>query len=291
MALAIDAALFDHDQAMSTSNILHKLRVHRMNFSAEELNRGRAVIELKRKYEAIARRWKTFNAEQRRQHESSNFAPRIHPTTGEFVYALSPDHFLFAALGVSKWHHATYCSQESRLVDVDPWLVAGGLRKQAWIDRKPAGFQEFLPQLDVATRMGDRSTGSFTSWLQPLPLFWATEGKNRIQSYQDTNTRLLTSAETCCFLPAASLRLYQSVLDESVWLLRFVGGLRLDWRARMERQGGERPTQVVLPFPEVGVPLLRSYGVTVDRGWGLPWRITKGAQVRESEKIRAMGWS
>ncbi len=174
---------------------------------------------------------------------------------------------------------------------VDPWLVAGGFRKPAWIAMSQTSFLPLAQELDADTAAG-KTSGSSSHWLQPFALFWAGEGKNRIQLYQDANRPLLTSADTCRFLPSEALRLYKSVIDSTVWLVRYVPeALPQQWAQRMYHLGGDSNQAQILPFPEVVVPLLKGYGVKVDRGWGLPWRISKAARAEESRFVRSRGWS
>jgi len=271
------------------------LTPRQLTFSNENMKLGRAVIELKRKYEAIARSWQTLTKSDRKQFELQNLAPQIHPTTGNFIYAFRPDNFIFAVLGANYWSHASYGATEGKhLTIVNPWLIAGGLRKKSWFDMDQSVFQQLVPQFEAATISDNTGLGSFSSWLKPFPLLWAEEGKNRIQSYQDTNTDLLTSVTICEFMPAASLRLYRSVLDNSVWLLRYVGGIDAHWDHQIQQMGAlrrQRFGKVVLPFPEVGVPLLQNYGVKIDKGWGAPWRLVKHAEIQECKHVRSQGWS
>ncbi|MFC4424522.1 hypothetical protein [Cupriavidus pampae] len=252
------------------------------------------MIELKRHFESIARRWHTLSPEEQAQLRKQNVAPQQLRDTNAFVYAFEPEWFIFAALGLQRWHHASYVETDiSGIRVVPPWIVAGGLRKRAWFDLDFSTFLNLVPSLDAATLEGDDGHGSTTSWLKPFPLLWAKEGKNRIQCYQDTETTLLTDTRTCDALPASLLRLYRSVVSSSVWILRYVGGDPFWDRkvADMEtamRSG--RPFRSILPFPEVGVPLLLNYGVKVDRGWDLPWRIGEAAKQEESRRVRAHGW-
>lgn len=266
----------------------------KLSFSHEDVMLGRAVIHLKRKYEAIARGWASFPKDERKCLERQNLQPQTHSTTGQLVYAFEPDKFIFATLGINSWGHASYNPKGSQLASVDSWFVAGGLRKKKWFNFDRNEFQQLIPVFDAATSSDNSGNGSFTSWLKPFPLLWAGEGKNRIQSYQDTNNDLFTSVTTCEFLPAASLRLYQSVFNNSVWLLRYVGGIDSNWDQRIQRHSGYKEhgfDKAILPFPEVGVPLLLKYGVKVDRGWGAPWRLIKSAEIKESARIRSAGWS
>ena len=196
-----------------------------LTFSNKAIELGRSIVELKRKFEEIARGWTTLSLIERKQLEVLNLDPQIETRTGKFVYAFMPDKFLFATLGLGGWGDASYKLTNSRLVGVNPWVVVGGLRKQNWFHMDHNKFQSFVPNLDADTKIGCRDSGSFTKWLKPLPLLWASEGKNRIQLYQDTNTDLFTSAEVCEFIPTKSLRLYKSVVNSDVWLLRYVGGI------------------------------------------------------------------
>lgn len=210
------------------------------------------------------------------------------------MYAFEPDRFIFAALGLQRWQHASYAETDiSGVRTVSPWIVAGGLRKRAWFDMDSSTFLNLVPSLDEATRERDDGHGSTTAWLKPFPLLWAREGKNRIQSYQDTETMLLTDTRVCDFLPASVLRLYRSVVNSSVWILRYVGGDPF-WDRKIGHMEtamrGGRPFRAILPFPEVGVPLLLNYGVKVDRGWDLPWRISEAAKQEASRRVRAEGW-
>lgn len=261
-------------------------------FDADMMKSGRAVISLKQRFEKIARSWPTLSAEGRRQYELAHMAPELNETTGQFVYALQPDHFILSLMGMRRWLHACYeVEQQNALIEVDPWLVAGGLRKQSWISMLPSTFLDFADALDRATFDKDSSVGSFTHWLKPFPLLWAGEGKNRVESYQETERQLLTNVEVCRFLPSQSLRLYKSAINDTVWLVRYVGELSSEWTSRMDRYGEPSTPMQVLPFPDLAVPLLQRYGVKIDRGWGWPWRISRAAQLRESRLVRSVGWS
>jgi hypothetical protein len=262
-----------------------------MNFSKEEMQLGRNVILLKRKYEEIARKWESFDEMQRDQFRKANLDPQIHPTTGKHVYAFWPDEFVFAVLGISGWGHASYRTEKEIVATVDPWIVSGGLRKKDWFNFDREQFVNLIPDLDKATRASDTGVGSFTTWLKPFPLLWANEGKNRVQQYQDANIALLTSVKHSEFLPAHSLRLSRSVYDASVWVVRYIGCGDSAWDDRVQRLIGNGPDKMVLPFPQVGVPLLQSYGVKVDRAWGLPWSLRKSAETEASIRFRKHGWS
>lgn len=265
--------------------------VNDLTFPTDVAKLGRAIITLKRSFEGIARTWPSLSQEDRRDYEKANMAPQLEGDSGRHVYAFWPDRFVFSVLGMRQGSHACYESNGDRILrKVDPWHVAGGLRKRQWIDMRPAEFLGFADELDNATAQGDTPESS-THWLKPFPLLWAGEGKNRIQMYQDTQRPLLTNADACQFLPPGALRLYRSVVDDSVWMLRFIEeALSPDWATRMMRMGAS-PKAQVLPFPKVAVPLLLHYGVKVDRGWGLPWRIGKSAQAKESRLVRSSGWS
>jgi hypothetical protein len=261
-----------------------------LQFSQEQLAHGRAVARLKRRFESIARSWGELTPLARRRYERANLAPQLHPDTRRPVYALEPDHFLFSVLGVHRWGHRCYEDHGARrLLTVDPWLVTGGFRKRKWHDLTQGEFEAFADSLDACTRLGDPALGSTTQWLEPFPLLWATEGKNRVQLYQDLERPMPTLALPCRFLPAESLRLYRSVLNDSVWLLRWVDeAMPTAWAARMARHD---TGPIVMPFPDEGVPLLLSYGVKADRGWGAPWRISKAARAAASRAARVHGWS
>lgn len=279
--------------SISQSHFAAPTNATQLNFSNKEIELGRSIVELKRRFEEIARDWTTRSLNERERLKVLNLDPQIETTTGKLVCAFMPDDFLFATLGLGGWGHASYESQNRQLVGVNPWLVAGGFRKKKWFHMDHHEFQSFVPTLDADTKIGKRESGSFTNWLKPLPLLWASEGKNRIQLYQDTNTDLFTSAGVCKFIPANSLRLYKSVVNSNVWLLRYVGGIDQSWDGRIHRlasKDGQEIERVVLPFPEVAVPLLQHYGVKVDRAWGWPWRLTKGSQIQESKRVRSSGW-
>lgn len=264
----------------------------KLTFAPEVARLGRNVILLKRQYEQIARSWATLTASERQMYERSNMAPELNETTRRYVYALEPARFILSALGLSTGLHAGYVAESPcTRMEVDPWLVAGGLRKSRWIDMPPHDFLSFADELDQATAH-DEPAGSSTSWLDPFPLLWAKEGKNRIQMYQDLQRPLLTSVEVCRFMPPEALRLHKSVIDNSVWMLRYVEeALPVAWAAKMYRQGVISGSSRVLPFPQIAVPLLLQYGVKVGCGWGWPWRIGRSAQLRESRLVRSIGWS
>lgn len=261
-----------------------------LSFSPDDVARGRAVTALKRKFEGVARAWKTMSADDRERCAREGLAPQALRGGEQIVYAFQPDRFVFACLGLTHILHSACRDEGESVVTVDPWLVSGGLRKKAWFDVSRATLEERIPHLDADTMRHGTSSGSSTSWLAPLPVLWAKEGKNRIHTYQNENIPLLTTAARCNFFPASLLRLYRSVWDETVWCLRYVGG-DANWDDRVVRRLRDPMRRVVLPFPEVGVPLLLAYGVQVDRGWGVPWRLNASARLRESERVRSTGWS
>ncbi len=131
--------------------------IHHPVFSKRSLELGRAVIELKRQYESIARSWLTLNSEQRRQYVQAGMAPQIEDRTGKHVYAFLPDHFIFSALGLRPWHHACYESDGThRLLQVDPWIVAGGFRKPEWLKMPRAEFRPLAAELNADTVAEER---------------------------------------------------------------------------------------------------------------------------------------
>lgn len=252
---------------------------------------GKRVIELKRHLEDVARRWQGLDEAERKAAAKAGVAPVLNETTGQHVYALSPDWFVFGVLGVQKWLHATYQGEEKFLTAVDPWIVCGGLRKLSWLACTKSELQAMAPLLDADTRVGGTRLGSTTTWLDPLPVLFAKEGKNRIHMYQNFGMELLTTAERGKFLPSKALRLYRSPWNSDVWALRYVGGLDSEWEARMQHRVRRIGDVAVLPFPKVGVPLLTAHGVARDRGWGPAWRFSAAAQKKESTEVRAAGWS
>lgn len=277
------------DQAMKAVN-QERACVSALNFSPEDVARGRAIAELKRKFEGVARAWESMSADDRQRCTDDGLSPQKLKDSDQIVYAFQPDRFVFACLGLSHILHSACREEGESVVTVDPWLVSGGLRKPAWFDVSRATLEERIPYLDADTMRHGRDSGSSTSWLAPLPVLWAKEGKNRIHTYQNENIPLLTTAARCNFLPAKLLRLYRSVWDETVWCLRYVGG-DANWDDRVTRRLHNPLRRVVLPFPEAGVPLLLAYGVQVDRGWGVPWRLNASARSRASAQVRSTGWS
>ena len=178
-----------------------------LSFSREDVARGRAVATLKRKFEGVARAWETMSADDRKRHTLEGLAPQRLPGGARLVYAFQPDRFVFACLGLTHILHSACRDEGESVVTVDPWLVSGGLRKPAWFEVSRATLEERIPHLDADTMRRGRFSGSSTSWLAPLPVLWAKEGKNRIHTYQNENIPLLTTAARCNFLPASLLRL------------------------------------------------------------------------------------
>ncbi len=249
---------------------------------------ARQVLELKLKFEHVARQWFDFDAGERRACETQGLAPEIDKRTGEPIYALSPHVFVLGTLGMGKrqWMYRSTreLADAEGIRKVDPWVVAGATRKPAWFET-PDEFEVFASRLDQATLDGEPLVRSTTEWIKPFPLLIAGEGKNRVETYQKVQRPLVTHVTVREFVPAKTLRLYRSIWNSSVWLLRVVGDEPTWWSENLE------PGYSVLPFPEVGVPLLQAYGVEVDRGWGWRMRASMGAQKLASSRVRAAGWS
>ncbi len=261
---------------------------HSLTFAAAEMLLARKVIDFKLQLENVARQWFDFDAGERRACEAQGLAPEIDKRTGDPIYALSPHVFVLGTLGMGK-RRWMYCStrelvEEAGTKEVDPWLVVGATRKPEWFD-PPQEFDVFASRLDQETLAGNPLVMSTTEWIKPFPLLIAGEGKNRVETYQKEGRPLITHVTVREFVPASTLRLYRSIWNSSVWLLRVVGEEANWWSEGLE------PGYSVLPFPDVGVPLLQAYGVQVDRGWGWRMRASTGAQKLASRRVRAAGWS
>jgi hypothetical protein len=176
------------------------------------------------------------------------------------ILSVWPSMFVEAALPFCDIAHSMV---GETLEAVDPFLVVGGtyndylgdeepdLAKIERLDRAAEDFYLGRPGCNVARycKVGD------------LPLYVACEGKNRVLMYRRAN-RPVKAMITRRPYPGADDLLLHLIKPHNIYALRC---LSPDYMDRFEQSHGKRRSISLLPFPDLAVPLLKSYGVRQGR--------------------------
>ena len=135
-------------------------------------------------------------------------------------------------------------------MDVDPALVLSN-HYQGYPDPSPPEARNTINYLNSVTRNQDRSTGNIARFIKPrgIPIYAPEEGKNRVALFRRYAVPIHAFVVECQFPYPDELELRKVVPFGNTWELH---------HPRTERNH-------VLPFPDLVVPLLDSYGVVTGK--------------------------
>jgi hypothetical protein len=151
-----------------------------------------------------------------------------------------------------------YEQSEAVLKSVDSSLIIGG----TWYNYPPGIRAEGeLDKINAGAEAAERGWDTAYAKLEPLPLYEAYEGKNRVRAFQSAGRDISAFTSARHFPPAGQLMLHD--------VARSSFPAVSDMTTRKD---------YVLVLPSVTVPLLESYGVP----WGA--RVSGGLHTRRAWK-------
>ncbi|HEX8368498.1 MAG TPA: hypothetical protein VF604_08150 [Pyrinomonadaceae bacterium] len=184
---------------------------------------------------------------------------------GAAYYSVAPWHFINPIFPFYSYDF----EQEPTTEELDPFQIVGGT------------YQSYKNENDGSEKVCDiLNSGSFDDpgkyeKLGELPLYLAREGKNRVRLFQKHNRKVKAKIVHWTLSPPTSLRLYRTLLSRQYLLScadhRFI----------------HKEDTIILPFPDVTVPLYQAYGVQVARRFLLPLSVSAKREAIENRIKRS----
>jgi hypothetical protein len=184
---------------------------------------------------------------------------------GAEYYSIAPWHFINPIFPFYSYDF----EQEPTMEELDPFQIIGGT------------YQSYKDENDGSEKVCDILNGGSLDTLGKyekfgdLPLYLAREGKNRVRLFQ-RHSRKVKAKVTRYTLPLpGSLRLHRMFFNREYFLSctdsRFIHKAEL----------------IVLPFPEVTVPIYQAYGAQVTRRFWRPLSVSAKREAIENQIKRS----